>query len=203
MPGGGAKGVDTAAFSGSGSTAITLNINPNLAALSFSKSNYTLSGGTLTMQQGTSGSGTSSMTVSGGSQTIQSSTTVQISEGSLAVAISGSGVLTIDGHITDDNQKEALTLSSPDGTGQLILGGANTYGGGTNVLSGTLVVQSPAGLLAGSNLNVGADAAAIFGSPMEGGAVVPAPVPEPGSVALLLAALGGVAIYGRFRRRFQ
>ena len=47
-------GVDTAAFSGSGTaTAITLDINPNIAALSFSGSNYTLSGGTLTLQQGT------------------------------------------------------------------------------------------------------------------------------------------------------
>ena len=56
VPGDGTRGpgVDTATFSGSGTvTAITLDINPNLAALSFSGANYTLSGGSLTLQQGT------------------------------------------------------------------------------------------------------------------------------------------------------
>jgi autotransporter-associated beta strand protein len=190
-----------ATFSGSGGTQISLDLpNPTkLAALNFSGANYTLTGGTLEMQQGTTNTGTSSITVTGGTQTIGS--TVQISGGSLAIAISGNGQLAISGDIGADNPNEALTLSSPDATGQLILSGTNTYAGGTNVLSGTLVVQSSAGIFAGSNLTVGADAAAVFGSPLEGGAAVPAPVPEPGSVALLLAALGGAAVYGRSRRR--
>ena len=73
VPGSGSRGpgVDTAAFSGSGAaTAITLDINPNLAALSFSGSNYTLSGGTLIMQMGASGSGVSTLTVGNGTQTV-------------------------------------------------------------------------------------------------------------------------------------
>ena len=42
---------DTASFSGSGSvTAITLDVTPSLAALSFSDSNYKLSGGSLTLR---------------------------------------------------------------------------------------------------------------------------------------------------------
>ena len=46
-------GVDTASFNGAGVTAITLDINPNVAAVSFSGANYSLSGGTLVLQQGT------------------------------------------------------------------------------------------------------------------------------------------------------
>ena len=70
VPGDGTRGpgVDTATFSGSGPvTAITLDISPNLAALSFNGANYTIVGpGTLTMQQGTTGLGTSTITVANG-----------------------------------------------------------------------------------------------------------------------------------------
>ena len=54
VPGNGLQGLghDTASFNGSGVPAITLDINPNVAALSFSGGNYSLSGGTLTLQQG-------------------------------------------------------------------------------------------------------------------------------------------------------
>ena len=75
VPGDGTRGpgVDTAAFSGSGATSITLDISPNIAALSFSGTNYTISGsGTLTLQQGTAGVGTSTVTVASGTQTIAS-----------------------------------------------------------------------------------------------------------------------------------
>ena len=70
VPGTAGRPADTATFSGSGSvTAITLDVNPSLAALSFSTSNYTLSGGSLTFS---SSSGTAALTVASGTQTIAS-----------------------------------------------------------------------------------------------------------------------------------
>ena len=186
VPGDGTRGtgVDSATFSGSGSTtAINLDITPNLAALNFSGTNYTLSNGSLTMQSNT---GTSAVTVNGGTQTVAAA--VQIAGGSLQVSASNNSVLQISGNVSDDNGQESLTLDG-DGSGELVLSGTNnTYGGGTNVLDGTLVVASAGALLDGSSLTVGADALAL-------GAVVPAAaaeriaaVPEPGTLALLAVA---------------
>ena len=115
VPGNGLQGLghDTASFSGSSAvTTITLDISPNIAALSFSNSNYTISNagtGTLTLQGGTAGGGTSTVTVANGTQAIAAN--VMISGGSLAVAINGGGSLAIGGNITDDNGHESLTLS--------------------------------------------------------------------------------------------
>ena len=152
------------------SQAITLDINPNIAALSFSGANYTLSGtGTLTLQQGTLGTGTSTVTVTNGTQTIASA--VEISGGSLAVLVSNSGSLAISGNITDDNGQRVVDARG-DGTGQLVLSGNNTYGGGTNVQSGTLIVESPTALPNGSSLTVGAGASSLFGSSLIGSPIV-------------------------------
>ena len=102
-----------------------------------------------------------------------------------------------------------MTLTG-DGTGQLVLSGTSNYSGGTIVEAGTLIVAEPYSLADGSSLTVGADASSIFGtsgaaSPGQtagGGATfagAAAPVPEPGTVALLLA---GLAVgFGLWRRR--
>ena len=48
------------------------------------------------------------------------------------------------------------------GSGTLIVGGNNSYTGGTNVLGGTLIVSSASALPYGSSLTVGAGATLIF-----------------------------------------
>jgi fibronectin-binding autotransporter adhesin len=85
----------------------------------------------------------------------------------------------------------------------LVLSGSNTYGGDTNVQSGTLVVDSPAALPSGTSLIVGIDANSVFAPVLPGGqgaASAPAvsPVPEPGTLALLAA--GTLMLIGRQRR---
>ena len=103
VPGDGTRGpgVDTASFSGSGVEGDYADVNPNVAALNFSGANYTLSGGTLTLQHGTGGAGTSAVTVSSGTQTIVSA--VEISGGSLAISVSNSGAA---GHFRQHHRRQ-------------------------------------------------------------------------------------------------
>jgi autotransporter-associated beta strand protein len=186
--------------------AITLDVPVSLAALSFSGTNYTLTGtsGSLTMN---AASGTASVTVTGGSQTIASA--MQISGGTLAVVLSNSGELAISGNISDDNGVRSLMLAG-DGSGTLILSGtANTYGssgGGTIVEQGTLIVNNSGAMADGSNLTVGAGGTFIFDPTMSGVSIDASPslrpevVPEPGTLALLGVA-GLVAAVAAWRRK--
>jgi autotransporter-associated beta strand protein len=106
--------------------------------------------------------------------------------------ISGTNTLTVNGQISGSAKL------SKDGPGALILSGSNIYSGGTSVLAGTLIVSHADGLLNGSSLTVGAGASAIFG-----GAVLPqraAPVPEPGTLLLLVA---GAVLSTLYRKRRQ
>ena len=73
--------------------------------------------------------------------------------GSLVVAESGNGVLNITGNISDDNGQRSLTLTG-DGSGQLVLSGTNSYGGGTNVNAGTMYVTNSSALPPATNLAV-------------------------------------------------
>ncbi len=89
---------------------------------------------------------------------------------------------------------EQLTLDA--GTGRLVLTGSNTFTGGADTLSGTLIVASAYALPDGSSLTVGArgmsmfDAAASADVPSPlAGAGGAAAVPEPGTLLLLLAAV--------------
>jgi autotransporter-associated beta strand protein len=132
-----------------------------------------------------------------------------IAGGNLAVSASSNGLLTISGNILDDSNSgsipanaRSLTLTSADGTGELILSGTNSYAGGTFVESGTLVLTNNEALAAGSSLTIG-DASAFSAGPTGAGSDTGAissrldqplaaspsitPVPEPGTLVLLLA----------------
>jgi fibronectin-binding autotransporter adhesin len=94
----------------------------------------------------------------------------------------------------------ALTLGG-NGTGELVLSGSNTYTGDTIVDSGSLIVESPDSLPAGSNLLVGLGASSIF-APVAGASLAASQaVPEPGTLALLLAAFWSAAACCRFSKR--
>ena len=205
VPGTAGRPADTATFSNSSSASITLDVNPSLAALTFSgTNNFTISGsGSLTLSN--SGTGTAGVTVMGGSQSIASA--VEISGGSLAIALSNSGVLAISGNISDDGGQRSLTLAG-DGSGQLVLGGtSNSYGGGTYIEQGTLIASTNAAVPDGTSMTVGGGGVFIFDPTVSAQpqAVSPASqaaaVPEAGTMVLVLAALWSAVIYYRFSFR--
>jgi autotransporter-associated beta strand protein len=89
------------------------------------------------------------------------------------------------------------------GSGMLTLSGNNTYSGGTTVSNGTLILTTNAAIADGTSLTVGNPApfspASVVPAPAAVAAI--APVPEPGTFALLtVAAFGGVGICRRKRR---
>ena len=152
---------------------------------------------------------TSQITVQQGRHAISAPITLA---GNLNVAPSAGSTLTLSGDIGESVTGSSLSL---DDAGTLILTGSDGYTGGTFVNAGTLLVQNPNAIPQGSSLSVGAGAASLFAGTMHpwsaAGGVVPgggdvaaasgnsagAPpaVPEPGTLALLLAGLGSAAIY--------
>jgi autotransporter-associated beta strand protein len=161
--------------------------------------------GSNTLTLDNSGS-TAQITVQVGSHVISSPITLA---GNLNVAPSAGSTLALDGNITQSGSGSSLTL---DDAGTLILGGSNSYTGGTTVNAGTLYVLNTGGLPIDQSLTVGPGAAVAFGPSLAaGGAVFEAPaasgvaqspevVPEPGTLALLLAA--GTLLLA-FRRRLR
>jgi len=126
------------------------------------------------------------------------------------LVVSDSGVLAISGSISE-NGSHSLTLNGP---GTLVLSGTGLYTGGTIVNSGTLAVTTSTALPDNQSLTVGAGGTLIFdpsfsaspimGTPVSAIAASSAgspvsPVPEPSTIALLLA---GLAIgFGVWRRK--
>jgi autotransporter-associated beta strand protein len=117
------------------------------------------------------------------------------SSGKCTLSVVGPGMTYFSGGITDGNGNVALTLSG----GSLILYGSNTYTGGTTVLGGLLSGDFPAG----TSLIVGAAAPVEFHDTYTavstGGPATP--VPEPGTIVLLLAALWSAEACRRFSKR--
>ena len=75
-----------------------------------------------------------------------------------SLVVTGSGTLTFgsSSSIADNGSQYALSLNGPGGT--LILSGSDTYGGGTNVNAGTLIVTNNTALPSETSLTVGAAA---------------------------------------------
>jgi autotransporter-associated beta strand protein len=88
------------------------------------------------------------------------------------------------------------------GAGTLVLTGINTYTGRTNVVDGTLVLTNNEAIADGTNLTVGAGGTFVFDPSAAGAAVtnssLVASVPEPGTLAMLIA---GAALLAMFRKR--
>ena len=145
----------------------------------------------------TAGPLTASLAISGGSiaGAGQSASPMTVANVTFAIpnltdSLSLSGNLTGAGPITKS------------GSGLLILSGDNSYDGGTTVAAGTLEVLSGSALPDGTSLTVGAGGTFIFdpsaaGSPVSNSAAAVA-LPEPGTLALLIA---GAAVMAAHRRR--
>ena len=189
--------------------------SPSLAAINFSNSNasYTIAqgfGGTLTLNGSNSVSGMATVAISG-TQTISAPILLSTSA---AFVPDDSGQLILAGNIGENTPGMALVLAASGAlqAGSLILSGTdNTYTGGTYVESGTLYVNNTGAIQDGSSLIVGAGGTFIYDPTAGGAANVPAisvkasdrslaPVPEPGTLALLSVA-GIVAAAAVWRRR--
>jgi len=90
----------------------------------------------------------------------------------------------------------------------LILSGSDTYTGGTTVTAGALIVTSSNAIPSNTSLTVGAGGTLIFDPSQATTARITAlstsqvnPVPEPGTIALLTAAVCGSVVYRRMRLR--
>ncbi len=214
---------DSATFDGgtSGGTITLDNASPSLAAITFSNSNANYSiaqglGGTLTLNGSNnttlinSTSGMATVAISG-TQTISAPILLSTSA---AFVPDDTGLLNITGNIGDNGNKLALVLAASGAlqAGSLILSGtSNSYTGGTYVESGTLYVTNTGAIDDGSSLIVGAGGIFLYDPTAGGAANAPAvtekasdrslaPVPEPGTLALLSVA-GIVAAAAVWRRR--
>jgi probable HAF family extracellular repeat protein/autotransporter-associated beta strand protein len=172
---------------------ITLDGSQIVGTLTLGNTNnatgYTLvpgTSGSLTMDN--SGSA-AQIYVTGGSHSITANVTLN---GSLVVTPTAGTALQISGDIGVGLAGAGLTLNGP---GELILSGSNTFGGGTTVYEGTLLVVSVNSLPSSSNLNIGAAAAQDFGP----SAAVP--VPEPSTLVLAIFGLWSAMACRRFLRR--
>jgi len=84
----------------------------------------------------------------------------------------------------------------------LILSGSNSYGGGTTVSDGTLIVINSNAIPAETSLTVGAGGTFIF-DPSQASALAASAaiaVPEPGTLVLLAAGVVGLGWVWRRRR---
>jgi autotransporter-associated beta strand protein len=156
--------------------------------------NFSLSGGTLQANAGA---------VALGAEAAVSPVLLDIAGNS---QLSGAG--TIGGDVTYGSSAASLFAGGIVGAGSslvlsggsLTLTGDNTYGGGTEVLGGTLIAAGDQSLPDGGSLTVGAEAASIFGASSLAVSPAAAAVPEPSAIALLGVGACALIAY-RWRRR--
>ncbi len=191
-----------------GSSSLDLN-SPTGTTLLLTQSNgygggTSIEGGTLKLGNGTA-AGSGVMIMSGGTLDLGGMTspqlvglsgsggTVETSSGTSTLVVTSSSTTppAFAGSIVNGNGLVSLLVN---GSGTLVLSGTNGFTGGTTVANGTLVLESPTAMADGSNITV--DSAGSF-APIVPDATIPlplAPVPEPTSLALLLAAAFGAAL---------
>ena len=215
------NGAGAAAIVGAVTTSpvtISLDTAQTLGSLTFassSSSGYTLTpgvsgSGSLTMAS--SNTSPAQITVTSGSHMITANVVLS---SSLDVTPT-SGTLEIDGNISENPPQSGMSLTL-NGADTLILGGSNSFTGGTVVESGTLILTNNEALAVGSSLTIG-DASAFAGGPTGAGsdsgtvssglgaplAASPSitPVPEPGTLVLVVAGVvAGLATWRRRRNR--
>jgi autotransporter-associated beta strand protein len=140
------------------------------------------------------------VTVAGLSGSAGAITDYGFSSGTSTITVSQSGSSNFGGQIVDGTYSQ-LKLAVTGGS--LTLSGTNTYNGGTTVNGGTLIVNNVKGLADGSSLTIG-DPLAFSPAPVVPAATAAAPaiapVPEPGTLALLAAGAAAVLWCGRRRR---
>jgi autotransporter-associated beta strand protein len=97
--------------------------------------------------------------------------TLTLSDGSVADGTLSTGARTVLSGTASANLTGSGGLVK-EGAGTVALSGNNTYGGGTAVLAGTLIVNSAASLPDGSSLTIGAGASQLFDASPSGQATV-------------------------------
>jgi len=112
--------------------------------------------------------------------------------------VSDSGSLGISGDISESGGSQSLTL---DGGGELVLSGTNSYTGGTMVNAGKLIVINNNSLPSGGSLTIEAGGVLIFDPSAPAVPLISSqgvrtvnPVPEPGTLVLLV--VGAVGLLG-------
>ena len=202
-----ALGAAPLAFSyngGPGTGTVLLN-GGTLQALGFS-SPFSTAGQTINFNGGVLELTANSPNLSGGTP---SDFTLNIGDGGAFIHLDGYS--TTISNALNASGSGGLTVTSASG-GTLTLSGTNTYTGGTYVEgNSTLIATNNQAILDGTNLNVGsANELSMLGAvvPAETGspagsaiAARAAAVPEPGTLTLAAALLGGAAVYRRARRR--
>jgi len=180
---------------------VTLDAPQTIGQLTLGNTASSGSGCTITAGFGGSlsfnnGGGSSPLNVMSGSHVINAPIVLANS-----LVVSGSGTLAsgISSSITDSGGGYSLTM---DGGGTLVLSGSNSYSGGTDIDAGTLIVTNSSAFPPGTNLTIAAGGTFVFDPSAAPAAVTAspiaaiAPVPEPGTMALLLTA-GLVVAFGR------
>jgi autotransporter-associated beta strand protein len=146
--------------------------------------------GNVTYVNGLSGNGKVDDSVGGGALLVGNNANTTTFSGTIQNSNSAAGVLSV------------TILSGAS----LTLSGTNSYLGGTTV-NGTLIATNVNAIADGTNLSVGDPnlltllSAPVVPSPVVAATTAIAPVPEPGTLALLAAVMGSAIVYRRLRRK--